>query len=138
MSRAAVARRRGLHLQDDARSGGGGYRRYVRTTSDDPATRQRPPLTKRMGPKHWAALDYMAGGLTALVLFFDVRRALGRDNVPPDFAVTRYWPVPLAGPVGLLLVMAAGFAVALRRRQPVFMLGVLLVGAFLISQLTLP
>ena len=90
MSRAGAARRRGLHLQDDARSGGGGYRRYVRTTSDDPATRQRPPLTKRMGPKHWAALDYMAGGLTALVLFFDVRRALGRDSVPPDFAVTRY------------------------------------------------
>jgi len=110
----------------------------VRTTSDDPAIRQRPPLTKRMGPKHWAALDYVAGGLTTLVLFLEVRRALGRPNFPPDLAVTRYWPVPLAGPVGVLLVLAAGFAVALRRRQPVFMLGVLLVGAFLTSTLTVP
>ena len=91
-----------------------------------------------MGPKHWAALDYTAGGLTTLVLFLEVRRALGRANFPPDLAVTRYWPVPLAGPVGVLLVLAAGFAVALRRRQPVFMLGVLLVGAFLISTLTVP
>src|ERR1700685_1687424 len=99
MSRATAARRRGLHLQDDAISGGGGYGRYVRITSDDPATRQRPPLTKRMGPKHWAALDYVAGGFTALVLFFEVRRALGRESLPSDFVVTRYWPMPLAGPV---------------------------------------
>jgi signal transduction histidine kinase len=91
-----------------------------------------------MGPKHWAALDYTAGGLTTLVLFLEVRRALGRANFPPDLAVTRYWPVPLAGPVAVLLVLAAGFAVALRRRQPVFMLGVLLVGAFLTSTLTVP
>src|SRR3984957_2663256 len=138
MSRAAAARRRGLHLQDDATSGGGGYGRDVRPPSDDPAIRQRPPLTKRMGPKHWAALDYLAGSFTALVLFFEVRRALGRDSLPPEFAVTRYWPVPLTGPVGVLLVLAAGFAVALRRRQPVFMLGILLVGAFLISTLTVP
>ena len=40
----------------------------------------------------------------------------------------------LAGPVTLLLVVAAGFAVALRRRRPVFMLGVLLVGSFLIAR----
>jgi len=46
--------------------------------------------------------------------------------------------VSLAGPVAVLLVMAAGFAVALRRRHPVVMLGVLLVGSFLISTLTVP
>ena len=46
---------------------GGGYRRYVRTMSDDPVTRQRPPLTKRMGPKHWAVLDYVAGGFTTMI-----------------------------------------------------------------------
>ena len=107
-------------------------------TSDDPATRQRPPLTKRLGPKHWAALDYMAGGLTTLVLFVDVRRGLVRYNFPPDIGVTRYWPLSLAGPVAVLLVLAAGFAVALRRRHPVLMLGVLLVGSFLISTLTVP
>jgi len=110
----------------------------VRTTSDDPATRQRPPLTKRLGPKHWAALDYMAGGLTTLILFVDVRHSLVRYNFPPDIGVTRYWPLSLAGPVAVLLVLAAGFAVALRRRHPVLMLGVLLVGSFLISTLTVP
>jgi len=110
----------------------------VRTTSDDPATRQRPPLTKRLGPKHWAVLDYMAGGLTALVLFVDVRHALVRYNFPGDIGVTHYWPLSLAGPAAVLLVLAAGFAVALRRRHPVLMLGVLLVGSFLISTLTVP
>ncbi len=118
--------------------GRGGYLRYVRTTSDDPAIRQRPPLTKRLGPKHWAALDYAAGGFTTLVLFLEVRRGLAQDNLQPGFGVTRYWPMPLAGPVALLVVMAAGFAVALRRRKPVVMLGVLLVGAFLVSTLTVP
>ena len=118
--------------------GGGGYRRYVRTTSDEPATRQRPPLTKRLGPKHWAALDYAAGGFTTLILLLEVRRALARADFPPGFGVTRYWPMPLAGPVAVLLVLTAGFAVALRRRKPVFMLGVLLAGSLLISTLTVP
>src|SRR5579859_7618222 len=132
MSRAAPSHRRGLHLQDDAMGGRGGYGWYVRTTSP------RAPLTKRMGPKHWAVLDYLAGGFTALVLLLEVRRGLAADNFPQTFGVVRYWPMPLTGPVGLLLVMAAGFAVALRRRQPMVMLGVLLVGAFLLSTLTVP
>jgi len=110
----------------------------VRPTSNDPATRQRPPLTKRMGPKHWAALDYLAGAFTVLVLFVQVRRGLTQSNFPPGFGVTRYWPMSLTGPAAVLLVLAAGFAVALRRRHPVVMLGVLLVGAFLISTLTVP
>jgi len=132
MSRAAPSHRRGLHLQDDAIGGRGGYGWYVRTTSP------RAPLTKRMGPKHWAVLDYLAGGFTALVLLLEVRRGLAADNFPQTFGVVRYWPMPLTGPVGLLLVAAAGFAVALRRRQPMVMLGVLLVGAFLLSTLTVP
>ena len=110
----------------------------MRTTSDDLAVRQRAPLTKRLGPKHWAALDYVAGGLTTLILFVEVRRALARPDFLPGLAITRYWPTSLAGPAALLLVLAAGFAVALRRRRPVFMLGVLLVGSFLISTLTVP
>jgi signal transduction histidine kinase len=91
-----------------------------------------------MGPKHWAALDYLAGAFTVLVLFVQVRRGLTQSNFPPGFGVTRYWPMSLTGPAAVLLVLAAGFAVALRRRHPVVMLGVLLVGAFLISTLTVP
>src|SRR5579872_7212005 len=93
MSRAAPGHRRGLHLQDDAIGGRGGYGWYVRTTSP------RAPLTKRMGPKHWAALDYLAGGFTALVLLLEVRRGLAAGNFPQTFGVVRYWPMPLTGPV---------------------------------------
>jgi signal transduction histidine kinase len=89
-----------------------------------------------MGPKHWAALDYLAGAFTVLILFVEVRRGLARADFPPGFGVTHYWPMSLAGPVAVLVVIAAGFAVALRRRHPMVMLGVLLVGSFLISTLT--
>ena len=106
--------------------------------SDDPATWQRPPLTKRLGPKHWAALDYVAGGFTTLILFVQVRRGLVAVTYPSDFGITRYWPMSVEGPLAVLLVLTAGFAVALRRRHPVFMLGVVLVGAFLVSTLTVP
>src|SRR5487761_109896 len=135
MSRAAPGHRRGLHLQDDALGGRDGYRRYVRSIAPGGGP---TPLTKRLGPKHWAALDYAAGGFTTLILFLEVRRALARADFPPGFGVPRYWPMPLAGPVAVLLVLAAGFAVALRRRKPVVMLGVLLAGSFLISTLTVP
>jgi signal transduction histidine kinase len=109
----------------------------VRTTSDDPAARQRPPLTKRLRPGHWSALDYAAGTLTTVILFVTVRRSLVRAPFPP-FSPPHYWLLPLAGPLALLLVVAAGFAVALRRRRPVFMLGVLLVGSLVLSTLTYP
>src|SRR5580692_6872587 len=132
------AHRLGLRLQDDATSGRDGYGRYVATASDDPAARQRPPLSKRLGPKHWAALDYLAGALTALVLFVQVRRSVAPVALPLIPGIAHYWPMSLAGPAATLLVLAAGLAVALRRRHPVFMLGVLLVGAFLISTLTVP
>ena len=138
MLRGGAAHRYGLHLQDDAASGCGGYRRSVRSTSDDPAVRQRPPLTKRLGPKQWAALDYLAGGLTTVILFVTVKRGLIRGGYPPPFSYPHYWPVSLAGPLAVLVVLAAGFAVALRRRRPVFMLGVLLVGSFIVSTLTVP
>jgi signal transduction histidine kinase len=110
----------------------------VRSTSDDPAVRQRPPLTKRLGPKQWAALDYLAGGLTTVILFVTVRRGLIREGFPPAFSPPHYWPVSLAGPLAVVVVLAAGFAVALRRRRPVFMLGVLLVGSFIVSTLMVP
>jgi len=116
-------------------SGRDGYRRYVRSIAPGGGP---TPLTKRLGPKHWAALDYAAGGFTTLILLLEVRRSLARADFPPDFQVTRFWPMPLAGPVAVLLVLTAGFAVALRRRKPVFMLGVLLAGSFLISTLTVP
>jgi signal transduction histidine kinase len=119
----------------------------VRTTSDDPGLegpspqgppQGRPPLTKRLGSKHWAALDYLAGAVTTVVLFAEVKRGLARATFPPPFGTPHYWPMSLAGPLAVLVVLAAGFAVALRRRRPVFMLGVLLVGSFIVGTLTVP
>jgi signal transduction histidine kinase len=47
-------------------------------------------------------------------------------------------PLALSGPLALLLVVTAAIAVALRRRRPVLMLGVLLVSSFVITILTGP
>jgi signal transduction histidine kinase len=116
---------------------GGGYRRYVRTMSDDPVTRQRPPLTKRMGPKHWAVLDYAAGGFTTMILFVTLRSALRAAQFQPAGPM-HFVPLPGAGALSALVVSAAGLAVALRRRRPVFMLGVLLAGSMIATTLTGP
>ena len=95
------------------------------------------PLTKRLGPKHWAALDYVAGGLTMVILFVAIRQALRVAAFLPVGPI-HFFPLPGAGALAALLVMAAGLAVALRRRRPVFMLGVLLVGSMVATTLTGP
>jgi len=95
------------------------------------------PLTKRLGPKHWAALDYVAGGLTTVILFVTLRAGLRAAEFIPQGPL-HYFPLPGAGVLGALVVFAAGFAVALRRRRPVFMLGVLLVGSMVGTALTGP
>jgi signal transduction histidine kinase len=109
----------------------------VRTTSENPAMRQRPPLTKRMEPKHWAALDYVAGGLTMVILFVTIRTGL-RDASILSTGPIHYFPLPGAGGLAGLVVAGAGLAVALRRRRPVLMLGVLLVGSVVATALTGP
>jgi len=103
----------------------------VRTTSAPPT-----PLTKRLGPKHWAALDYVAGGITTLFLAVTIRRSLRAVQFLPG--TVHYFSLPEAGPLAFLVVAAAGLAVALRRRRPVFMLGVLLVSSVVGTALTGP
>jgi signal transduction histidine kinase len=109
----------------------------VRTTSDDPAARQRPPLTKRLGPRHWAALDYAAGGLTTVILFVTLRRDLRADAFLP-LGLIHYFPLPGAGGFAALVAVAGGLAVALRRRHPMLMLGVLLVCSMAATGMTGP
>jgi len=95
-------------------------------------------MTKRLGPRHWAALDYVAGGVTSVVLFTAVSHAMRAAAFLPQFASVRYVPLPAGGPLAFLVVAAAGVAVALRRRRPVFMLGLLLVGSTITTALTGP
>jgi signal transduction histidine kinase len=96
------------------------------------------PLTKRMRPKHWAALDYVAGGLTTVILFAAIRRAVRVSELMPQSGGMRYFPLSTAGPLAILVVISAGIAVALRRRRPVFMLGIVLIGSMIATALTGP
>jgi signal transduction histidine kinase len=79
----------------------------------------------------------VAGGLTTVVLFVTIRGGLRAAAFLPGGPL-HYFPLPGAGGLAGLVVMAAGFAVALRRRRPVFMLGVLLVGSMIATTLTGP
>jgi signal transduction histidine kinase len=107
----------------------------VGTISDVPAARQRPPLTQRLSPRHWAALDYAAAGLLGLILFGSVRKNIGQPYGIP-YGILPFEPLTLTGPISMLLVAIAVVAVGLRRRRPVFMLGVLLAGSLIMTTLT--
>ncbi len=128
--------RGGVRLQDDAPGRHHGYLRYVRTIADE-AARQRPPLTQRLGPGQWAALDYIVGAAVGVILFVSIRRSVTQVAAFPG-GVVRYQTLPLTGPLAMFLVVVAAIAVALRRRRPVLMLGVLLAGSVLVTTLTGP
>jgi signal transduction histidine kinase len=113
----------------------------VRANSDG----QRPPLTKRLRPRHWAALDYLAGGLLGIILFTAVRHSVVQvvdgPYLTPYGGIVGYHyhtVVPGTWPLAVFLVAVAVVAVALRRHRPVFILGVLLVGSLLVSVLIGP
>jgi signal transduction histidine kinase len=87
----------------------------------------------RIRPWQWTALDYVLGALTAGFLFAAASPIPQAIAVPPP-GVLRYYHLPAAGPLVLFLVVAtAGVAVALRRRHPVIMLGVLLADSVLLA-----
>jgi signal transduction histidine kinase len=79
----------------------------------------------------------VAGGLTTVILFVTIRSSLRVAAFLPVGPLHTF-PLPGAGGLAGLAVTAAGFAVALRRRRPVFMLGVLLVGSMVATALTGP
>ena len=109
----------------------------MRTLSDVPAARQRPPLTKRLSPRHWAALDYVVGGAFGLILFATIRHGVIRAIESPHGFVS-YRPLSVTWPLAMFLVIVAVVAVGMRRRRPAFMLGVLLAGSVVVTTLTGP
>ena len=109
----------------------------MRTISEVPAARQRPPLTKRLSPRHWAALDYVVGGVFGLILFATVRHGVVAAIESPYGSVP-YRPFALTWPLAIFLVLTAVVAVGMRRRRPAFMLGVLLAGSVVVTSLTGP
>jgi len=109
----------------------------VRTISDVPAARQQPPLAKRLSPRHWTALDYVVGAVFGLILFATIRHSLVAGIEAP-YGFVPFRPMPLTWPLVMILVFAAVVAVAIRRRRPTLMLGVLLVGSVVVTALTSP
>jgi signal transduction histidine kinase len=116
-------------------AGDAGYGSFVRTNAEVPAAGQRPPLTKRLKPRHWAALDYVVGGVFGLILFTTIRPGLVQAIESPGGWVP-YRPLALTWPLALFLVLMAVVAVGMRRRRPAFMLGVLLAGSVIVTMLT--
>src|SRR5919204_1798370 len=137
---ASAGRRRsppGVRPQDDAPGGDAGYGGFVRTNPEVTAARQRPPLTKRLSPRHWVVLDYLVGGVFGLILLASIRHSLVAAIEGPDGCVP-YRPEALSWPLTLVLVFVAVIAVALRRRRPTLMLGLLLAGSVIVTTLTGP
>jgi signal transduction histidine kinase len=128
---------RGLRLQNDAPGGDHGYGGLVRTDPEVPAARQRPPLTKRLSPRHWAALDYGVGAVFGLILFTTIQRHIVRAMITP-YGVVQSRPLSLTWPLAVLLIMLTVVAVGMRRRRPVFMLGMLLAGSIVVTALIGP
>src|SRR5947209_11093629 len=128
---------RGVRLQDDARPGDAGYGSSVRTISEAPAARPRPPLTKRLRPRHWAALDYVVGGVFGLILLTTIRRGVVQAIESP-YGFVPYHPFALTWPLAVFLVVMAMVAVGMRRRRPAFMLGILLAGSVVVTAVTGP
>jgi signal transduction histidine kinase len=110
----------------------------VGTTSDVPAAGQRPPLTKRLTARHWAALDYVVGALVGVILFASIRRSVFVQPLNGPYGELPYRPLSLAWPLAVFLVFTAAIAVAMRRRRPSLMLGVLLAGSLVVTVLTGP
>src|SRR6266702_2500248 len=127
----------GVRLQDDALAGDRGYGSSVRTNSEVSAARQRPPLTKRLSPRHWAALDYVVGAVFGLILFATIRHGVVQAIESP-YGFVPYPPLSLTWPLAMFLVLVAVVAVGMRRRRPAFMLGVLLAGSVVVTTLTGP
>ena len=107
----------------------------MRTDPGIPAARQRPPLTKRLSPRHWAALDYVVGAVFGLILFTTIRRGVVETIESPNGWVP-YRPMVLTWPLAIVLVLVAVVAVGRRRRRPTVMLGVLLAGSVIVTMLS--
>jgi len=109
----------------------------VRTNLDAPAARQRPPLTKRLSPRYWTTLDYLAAALIGLILLAFMRRTAIQLVVTSD-GLAAHRTLPLAWPLVALMVLVTVIAVATRRRHPVLTLWVLLAGSLAATLLTTP
>ncbi len=93
----------------------------VRQEPDSPPARIRPPLTKRLHPRHWVALDYLAAAVCGLFLFALLRKIGKGDGL---FLAWKTGPL-----LALVVAVAMSVPVALRRHRPVAALIAVVVAA---------
>ena len=83
------------------------------------------------------ALDYVVGGVFGVILFATVRRGVV-EAIETPYGFVPYRPLALTWPLTIFLVLMAVVAVGMRRRRPVFMLGLLLAASVIVTSLTGP
>jgi signal transduction histidine kinase len=98
----------------------------VSSPSQAPQRRPRPPLTKRLRPGHWVALDVLAALLFAVGLTVPLQRAIFQNGIATS-------PADLVLAFVLATVMC--LPVALRRRRPLLAFGSAIAAATLVSAL---
>ncbi|MGH3297995.1 MAG: sensor histidine kinase, partial [Trebonia sp.] len=97
----------------------GAYPAYPGSAEPRPS---RPPLTKRMRPVHWIAIDCVVGAFLAIIDGATIGRNFPGGQVR--------WPLVL------LFIVVVFIPVALRRRAPNTMFGALLILGVLVAKLS--
>jgi signal transduction histidine kinase len=87
----------------------------VSSPSQAPQRRPRPPLTKRLRPGHWVALDVLAASVSTLILTVSLRGETLQSGV--------FQPRIDGVLVTFMLAVVMSLPVALRRRRPLAALG---------------
>jgi len=90
-----------------------------------------------MRPVHWAIIDWVVAAGLGLIVFAGVRKAGVRIS-QAGYPIAFVRPSQVAATLTLLLVIVSVLSVALRRRRPRFMLGVLLAGSVVATVLSGP
>jgi signal transduction histidine kinase len=106
-------------------------------------TTPRPPLTKRLRPSHWKAVDYVVGGLLGLFIFAAIRASIRSApyQVRSTDAGTMVFQVRTvsSGTSALITFAVAGvvvIAIARRRKHPMASLCLLLGSSILVAILS--
>jgi signal transduction histidine kinase len=98
----------------------------VSSPSQAPQRRPRPPLTKRLRPGHWVALDVLAALMFAVALTVPLQRVIFQNGIATS-------PADLV--LALVLATVMCLPVALRRRRPLLAFGSAIAAATLVSAL---
>jgi signal transduction histidine kinase len=84
-----------------------------------PAASPAPPLTMRIRRAHWVAVDYVLAAACALIIFTTLYHGAALARLPVTGWHARDWLPPL-------LALCLSIPVAIRRREPVLALAVIL------------